>query len=268
VPSIVSLLQNHYNVKVPDKLSWCSTGLDTASVFNPSEKALFLSYDRIVNKMVYNQYFFEDKTTSTDQRLFEINENLDLKQIDDPKLMEEIYSKFKTLKYVNNYVYHNDKLIKSENRTEEAYKIIKRYGNKSTIVCTTPDTIPSISGMAEFDILPIQKIKDKYHKIKVRLKADIVINDFMWQDQQMLLHVVCSGDKFNYASKDHIVKYILEDDILCGETYELSVEKEIDVKDLDEFFLHIYVTPNELDQNWQPNKKITLSNMKVSIWGK
>jgi len=267
-PSIVSLLQNNYNVKVPDKLAWCSTGLDTTSVYNPSEKVLFLSYDRRVNKMVYNQYFFEDKTQWHGKRLFEINENLDLEPIDDPKLMEHIHSKFKTLKYVNNYVYHNDKLIKSDNHAEREYKIIRGYENKNTIVCTTPDTIPSISGISEFDILPVQKIKGKYNKIKIRLRADIVINDFIWQDHQMMLNFLCSGDHFDYASGDHITKYILEDDIVCGETYELSIEKEIDVRDLDEFSVHICVTTNVWDDNWQRDKKITISNIKVTIWGK
>ncbi|MCL2435185.1 MAG: LTA synthase family protein [Lentimicrobiaceae bacterium] len=268
VPSIVSLLQNHYHVKVPDKLAWCSAGLDTASVFNPAEKVLFLSYDRMVNKMVYNQYFFEDKTKWYNKRLFEINENLDFKQVDDPNLMEQIYSKFKTLKYVNNYVYHNDKLIKSDHNAGERYKLIKVYENKDTIVCTTPDTIPSISGISEFDILPVQKIKGKYNKIKIRLKTDIVINDFMWQDHQMMLNFICSGDKLDYVSRDHIVKYILEDDILCDKKYELSVEKEIDVRDLNESYVRICVTSNLWDENWQPDKKITLSNIKVTIWGK
>jgi len=268
VPSVVSFLQHNYNIDVPNKLSWCSTGLDTASVFNPSEKVLFLSYERIVKKMVYNQYFFEDQTKWYEKRAFEMDENLDLKKIEDPKLVEQIYSKFKTLKYVNNYVYHNNKLINTDNHFDEEYRIIKGYENTNTLVCTTPDTIPSISGVSEFEIMPVKKIKGKYNKIKIRLKTDIVINDFVYQDQEMKLNIVCSGEQFKYDFSDHITKYILDDEILIGKKYELFIEKEIDVRGLEESSVHIYISTNEYDANWEPNKKITISNIKVIILAK
>jgi len=261
-PSIVSLLQNNYNVNVPDKLSWCSAGLDTASVFNPSEKFLFLNYNRVVDAMVYNEYLFED------QRLYKINEDLDLEYIHDPKLVEQIYSKFKTLKYVNNYVYHNNRLIKAGNNSDSGYRVIKVFENKNTLICKTPDTIPSISGIDIFDILPAQRIKGKYNKIKIKLKANIVINDPLLQDQHMMLNFVCTGKNYRYASKEHIVKYIADDNIICNKEYVLSIEKEIDVRNLKNFSVHIYVSTNEWDENWKRDKKITLSNMNVVILGK
>jgi hypothetical protein len=268
VPSLISFLQNNHNIDVPDKLSWCSVGLDTVSVFNPSEKVLFLSYDRKVDKMVYNQYFFENKTKWYAQRLFEIDENQNLKKIMDKRLIEDCYTKFLTLKYVNNYVYHNNKLISSGFTTKEPYKIIKVYDNENTIVCTTPDTIPSISGFSKFDIMPVQKMTGKYDKIKIKLQADIIINDFVFQDKQMLLNVICSGDGLNYVFSDHITKYILDDEILCGKKYELSIEKEIDIKELEKFSAHIFISTNKHDRNWEPDKKITISNIRVLIWGK
>jgi len=266
-PSIISFLQHSYNLKVPKKLAWCSIGLDTSSVFNPSEKILFLSYDRIVNEMVYNQYFFEDKTKWNDRKLYEIKENLDVQEVNDDLLMKNIYSKFNTLKYVNNYVYHNNKLIKTDEHADTDYKLIKTYKNDNTIVCKTPDTIPSIVGIDLFDILPAQKIKEQYSKIKIKLMTDIIINDFVYQDEQMKLNFVVSGKKFDYTFSDHITKYIVADDILCNKTYKLLVEKEMDVNNSENIATHIYVSTNEYDANWKPDKKITISNIRVLIYG-
>jgi len=267
-PSIISFLQNSYNVNIPEKLSWCSIGLDTASVFQPQENILFLSYDRRVNAMVFNQYFFEDKTNWHDKRLFEINENLDLSQIHNPALMEQIHAEFKTLKYVNNYVYHNNRLIKEDSGTKLDYKMIHGYENKNAIVCKTADTIKSVAGINLYDLMPVQKIKGKYNKIKIRFKADIVINDFVYQDKQMFLNFICLAKKFEYLSREHITKYILADEILCNKKYELSIEKEIDVRDLKEFSVHICITTPDKDENWERDKKITISNVKATIWGK
>ena len=267
-PSIVSFLQHNYGLKPPDKLSWCGNGLDTSSIFNPSEKVLFLSYERKVSAMVYNQFFFEEKTEWSDRKLHKIDENLDLEQIYDSLLIENIRSKFNTLKYVNDYVYHNDKLIKTSSKSNDEYKRIKGYENKETIVCKTPDTIPSIHGIDEFEIMPVQNIKGKYNKIKIKLMTDIIINDFVFQDQQMQLNFDCMGKDFNSNSKEHITKYIAEDNVLCNKKYELSIEKEIDVSDVEKLSTRIYVSTNEYDEDWEQDKKITISNIRVIIYGK
>ena len=263
-PSIISFLQNNYGQKTSDKLAWQSMGLDTSSVFNPSEKILSLSYERKVNAAVYNQYYFEVK----ERRLYEIDENLDLEEIKDDLLIENIYSKFNTLKYVNNYVYHNDKLIKTNNFTTNNYKLIKTYTDDNTIICRTPDTIPSIAGIDKFDIMPVQKIKNEYNKVKIKLMADIMINDFVYQDNQMMLNVFCKGTDFSYEFRDHITKYIEDENIECGKKYSLVVEKEIDVHNTNNISVHIFVSTNISDKNWAPDKKITISNVKVLIYGK
>jgi len=263
-PSIIAFLQNNYGIATPENLSWCSDGLDTASVFKPTEKFLPLNYNRHIGEMVYGQYYF----MNSDPKLYEIDENLDLKEIKDPQLAETMKSKFNVLRYINNYVYHNDKLVKHDNQPDSKYRAITIYENKDTIVCKTPDTIPSIHGIDVFDLLPVQKIKGTYNKIKIKLMADIVINDFLYQDQHMNLNFICSGDNYEYASKENITKYIANDDIECNEKYELLIEKEIDVSDIEKFSVHICVTTNKYDYHWRPDKKITISNIKVIILGK
>ncbi|MDR2970876.1 MAG: LTA synthase family protein [Bacteroidales bacterium] len=267
-PSIISFLQHNYDVKVPEKLSWCSLGLDTSSVFKPSEKILFLSYDRIVNTMVYNQYFFVDKTKWNNRGLYEINENLDLQKTDDPLLLENIYSKFLTLKYINNYVYHNDKLIKSNEHTKKEYELIKTYYNSNTIICKTSDTIPSIAGIDTFDIMPEQKIENRFNKIRIKLTADIIFYDYVYQDQQMMLNFVCSGTELNYISSDNITKYLAVDDYICDKKYNLLIEKEIGTQNEESLSININVSTNEFDNNWLANKRFIISNIKVQISGK
>ena len=263
-PSIIAFLKYNYNIKTPENLSWCSDGLDTASVFNSSEKFLFLSYERNANAMVYEHYYYQ----AFNKQLYKIDENLDLELMNDAQLIENIDAKFNTLKYVNNYVYHNDKIIKCNTPSNSAYTIIKGYENKNAIVCKTPDTIPSISGISTFDIMPVKKLKGRYNKIKIKMEADLVINDYVYQDQQMMLNFICNGENFENRSKENITKYIVTDQIECGVNYELSIEKEINVADIEKLSTHICVTTNEKDNNWKPDKKITISNVKVLIWGK
>ena len=263
-PSIISFLQHNYDVKTPDYLSWYSDGLDTVSIFNPTAKVLFLSYEREVKTMVYEQYFFE----YSGKKLYEIDENLDLKPVNNAKLVENINSKFQTLKYVNNFVYHNDQLVKHADRADVGYKLIKTYQNNETIVCKTPDTIPSIHGKDKFDIMPVQKIKGNYNKIKIKFMADFVINDYLYQNHHMRLNFVCLGKEFEYLSNEYITKYIADETVLCDTTYRLYIEKEVAVNDLNKFSIHIFVSTNEMDEYWQPDKKITISNVKTVILGK
>lgn len=265
-PSIISFLNHNYDLKVSDNIAWCSDGLDTASVFAPSEKVLFLSYDRTIKSMVYEQYFV--KNENSDKKLYKIDENLDLEIIDDPVYIENINSKFNTLKYVNNYVYHNNKLIKHNKHSDTQYKMIKGYENNDTIVCKTPDTIPSVHGIDVFEIMPVQEIKGKYNKIKIKLMADLIINDYLYQDQYMMLNFICRGDNYEYISKENITKYIADEDVVCSKKYELSIEKEIDINDIEKFSIHICITSNEYDTYWRPDKKITISNIKSQIFGK
>jgi hypothetical protein len=218
--------------------------------------------------MVYNQFYFEDKTEYANEKLYKIDENLTLEEIYNSQLIENMRSKFKTSKYVNNYVYHNDKLIKTDSILRNEYKLIRTYKNENTIVCKTSDTIPSIAGVSTFDIMPEQKIKGKYNKIKIKLMTDIIINDYVFQDKQMMLNIICSEKKYKYVFRDHITKYLTDDNIICGEKYNLLVEKEIKVNDLDKFSVHIFIRSNTSDYKWEPNKKITLSNIRVLIYGK
>jgi len=263
-PSIVSLLQNSYGLKVPENISWYSDELDTTSIFNPSEKFLILSYERKVNAMVYNQYFFQ----SANQKVSEIDENLDLHPIRDSILIEDLSAKFNALKYINNYVYHNDKLAKNDKYSGNKYKIIKDFENDATIVCQTPDTLPSVHGIDTFYLMPAQKISGKFDKIKIKFSADIIINDLLNQDQYMMLNFICWGKDYKYASKENITKYIVDENILQGEKYELSIEKEIDVSEIEQYSVQICVTTNEKNNFWKPDKKITLSNTRVLILGK
>jgi hypothetical protein len=263
-PSIISFLQHNYDIKTPEHLSWCNDGLDTLSVFNPSEKILFLNYLRQVNAMVYHQYYL----INSQNLLYEITENLDLNPINDLKLLEALRSKFNLLKYVNNYVYHNDKLIKIDNRSNTPYQILKSYENKNIIVCRTPDAVPSVHGIDTFVLMPEQKLKGRYNKIKIRLEADLVINDYVYQDQQMMLNFICKGTGFKYNSKENITKYIVTDHIEEEKKYELFIEKEINVQDISKLCVQLCVTTNEKDVNWKPNKKNSFSNISVLVFGK
>ena len=83
-----------------------------------------------------------------------------------------------------------------------------------------------------------------------------------------MLNFICWGKNYKYASKENITKYIVDENILQGEKYELYIEKEIDVSELEKCSVQVCVTTNEKNNFGKPDKKITLSNTRVLILGK
>lgn len=263
-PSIISYLQNNYQLQTPEKLAWTNTGLDTARAFNPQAKILLLGYNRTVDRMIYNQYFYHNG----DKKAYTVNENLAMSEINDAKRFEEIQEKFSLLKYVNNYVYINNKLVRNNQKPAQTYRSVFNYKNAATVTCVIPAEPPSQKKAARFDLLPEAQIKGSFDKLKIQCSAEIVFCDSIAIQEKMKLEISCRGNKFRYSTKEFIIKYVLDDAIELNKPYTILIEKEIDVNTETSFTLLMQVITPESDSSWKPHGKITLSNVQVVVSGK
>ena len=260
-PTIISFLQNNYKINVPDKIAWLSDGLDTTAL--TKERILFLDYDRKVSSMVMNNYFYHGKTIWTSPYLCKIEDNLTLKKIEDTILINEYAYKFDIFKYVNNYVYYNDKLLNIDKK--EKYNKIFTYKYDDKILCISPDKKPSERGVDKFNIFPTYYIKNnEYKNIKITLNADISVNKKLWIEQYMRINFNCFGSIY----KEIITKFIQDDNIQENKIYKISITKEFPLKDVEDLSSSIYVTTSENDVEWDPDLIITISNIQVKILGK
>ncbi len=257
VPSLVTLLKNKYHINTPDKVSWAGRYLGIDEHESESEM-LFVEYAKGVTKMLSNGYIYvkeEDKT-------YKINEeNMSINDASNDSYHEIIKHKFNVHKYVNDYVYLNNKLSSKNIFPPEEYKHIFHYNNSKTIECQTPKNKKWI----KFFLMPETKINDEWEKIKISFSADVAFYDEIEADQYMDLYFYCSGDNHNYPNyyTDKIVKFFSIDKIEIGEWYKLKVEKEFFVKDATNLKCYIYTYYSKmLDSN-----KALFKNVKVDVSG-
>jgi len=268
-PSIISLLQNKYGLNVPNTVHWISDGLDTSSVFRAREKILILDYSRKMREFIYEDYYYIAKDAWESEGVFKIDENIDIKHVTDENIKKEIGRQLQIFKYVNNYVYHNDRLFQHDNSINQ-YILIDEYKNPQSILCTTPDVEPSKKTIAKFPLFPTAKIPNaNWEKLKVTVYADVYINDVLSIDRYMSLEFDCSGDNmehpFNF--KDNIVRFLPTETVFADSTYRLIISKEFLVKGARKLNVSVNISSTEHKKHWAPNSKLTVSNVNIKIEG-
>ena len=256
VPSLVTLLKNKYNLSSPEKISWAGNYLSTEKNKSASEM-LFVEYAKGVTKMLSNGYIYvkeEDKT-------YKINNDMTLTDASDETYHDIIKRKFDVYKYVNDYVYLNNKLTSKNIFEKDNYKTICEYEHSEVIECQTPKN----KNWTNFYLMPKTEISGEWNKIKISFSADVSFYDEIEADQYMDLYFCCSGENHNYPDyyTDKIVKFFPVDKIEIGEWYNLKVEKEFFVKDATNLICYIYTYYSKmLDSN-----KALFKNIKVKVSG-
>ncbi|MDR0364858.1 MAG: sulfatase-like hydrolase/transferase [Bacteroidales bacterium] len=270
-PSLLALLSNKYGLSSPEKCHWISDGLDTVSFFRSKEKLLFLNYARVIEEMLYEDYVYLAKNKWIEETLYQIDEDLNLTKINDKRLINEMSHQLGVFKYVNNYLYHNNRLIKSE-KTDKKYETIFQYSHSDEMIFTTPDYKPSEKGTVTYDIFPPYSIKASagdLDEIRVTLLADIYINDSLWIDEYMDLKFSIESDdkKIPASFKDKILKYITSETVRENEWYKLYLVKEVSIKNASDATVSIQMETPQYDDHWKPGTQLTIKNVNIKIGG-
>lgn len=116
-PSILSFLSENYNVRLPEKIAFIGSGLDTVSSFRNIHNIPLMRYKGGLNDFIYKDYLYSGGD------LFKIKENFSINKITDETILKEVVSSFDVFKNINAYVTQNDKIYPKELRKE----VVGRY---------------------------------------------------------------------------------------------------------------------------------------------
>ncbi len=262
-PSLSRLLQNTYGVQMPETVSWVSNGLDTSQNFKAEKKKLLMDYAHDIGEILYGKYFFYKEKKS----VYEIDSNLNLTKINDERLYDSIQNVLLLFKYVNNYVYLNDKLIHQSIYGNDSYSNIECVTIDS-VECQATEKNPKEQAPNTYYLLEKKSIRKKANakRLRVSVTADICITGEVWQDNQMSMFFDCQANgKQKQVFSDKIVKFVLDEHIESGKWYTLNVSKKFDVLNAYEPRISLYIQTTDKKEYWVPNNHVSLKNIKIYI---
>ena len=264
VPTLNALLRDNYNLKTPTEIHWVGKELDTIKDFHCDLKTCFLRYTRTIFDGVYEDYYYTFEKNN--KKAYKIKDNLDLEQISDMQIINEIDKKFKTLIYIDNYSYSNNKVTKKPIFSQNNSNVIAEFFVDS-VYCTSNPEKPSVEKPEPVRIYK-EDIESNYNNIKIILTADVVYTGSVWQDQFINLGVNLTHDKKQKInSSDNISKNFVDRNYRPNEPVKLEFTKVFNVKGFDSSNIEIYLKPSEKDYMWNPEHSVTLKNINIMILG-
>ncbi|MDD4142219.1 MAG: sulfatase-like hydrolase/transferase [Bacteroidales bacterium] len=267
-PTITALLKSNFDVKTPDTVQWVGQSLSTAaSHFGKDNRILLLNYAHEVTEIFYDGYFYRNGK----DLLYQVDCTMGLIPVEDKATKDMIINKLSLYKYINNYVYINDRLTKHPLYKKNIFIPFKSIAIDS-LTCHNLEKKPSEMKPKAFPIIRKQYIaKDGLDKIKLSLAADVMIDNIIdhtsWSDYQMSLVFKYDGDNITSPNiyKDNIVKFINQDNLKSGEWYKINLTKEFDVRGVTELKASIYIYSQEHNESWTADNALHLKNINVSI---
>ncbi|MDR2970875.1 MAG: sulfatase-like hydrolase/transferase [Bacteroidales bacterium] len=231
VPTIEALLKENYNLTSAPTVHWLGNSLDTSSVFVSKLKTVMFDYSNGYKDIVYNNYYYNDQ-------LFEIqNENLDLVEIKNDSIIEFMKNRLDLYKYIQKYVYLNNKLTKNPLTFTTNYQIIQ-----DIIIDTATILFESTSEWKEIYLYPENIIEGEWEKIKLSITGEIMFLTIPADEQYYELMIVCDGNNMQNANyyTDVINKFIMIENIELNKWYPLHIEKQFMVEGVSDIKVNIY----------------------------
>ncbi len=263
-PTLNALLRDNYNLTTPKEVHWVGESLDTIKDFHCDLKTCFLRYTRTIFDGVYEDYYYTFEKNN--KKAYKIKHNLDLEEISDTKTINDIDEKFKTLIYIDNYAYSNNKVTKKPMFSQNDSNVIAEFFVDS-VYCASNSEKPSVEKPKQIKIYK-EDIESSYDNIKIVMTADVVYTGSVWQDQFINLGVNLTHDKKQKInSSDNISKNFVDRTYRPNESVKLEFTKVFNVKGFDSSDIEIYLKPTEKDYMWNPEHSVTLKNINIMILG-
>ncbi|MFA5639892.1 MAG: LTA synthase family protein [Bacteroidales bacterium] len=260
-PSLLALLKHTYHLPLPKTVHYISDGLNTSNTFETKSKMLFLKYSRRIDDFLYNEYIYHNTG-----EVYRLNENLDMLPEASSTIKAQLASKFDFYKYINHYVYNNNKLSQSPIYMKDKTHILKTIVRSDSIVCQTPENRnhewPQYYLLEPF-VIPNKT--EKWNKIKITLNADIKFLDQLEQDEYMDLYFGCTGDNMKYPTfyTDKIVKFITSEVFEVNRWEKLNISKTFQVSNATQIncFVYIYYP------RWRESNSAIVKNIQIKVEG-
>lgn len=158
-PSLNAYLSNNYKYETSAYCHWLGTGLDTASNFQCKKIQAFMLNNRDVTE------FLLDSTFISNKRLFKVNDNLTITQIDDQQLLDSLTKCLDNYQTLSEYVVNQDYLTKND---------IKKH----SLCSFSKHNSTNISSDCEYGtICPNMTFDKAYEKIKINVRFSFMSLD-------------------------------------------------------------------------------------------
>lgn len=266
-PSLLALLKGNFNVNTPETVHWISDGLDTSVVFRSTMKNYLLRYGREVNEIIFDNYLYSKD--GGNEFLYEILNNLDLKQVDNKELKADLKQKLATMTYIDKYVYTNNRLTKHPLIQEKTQRLNYMILPDS-VSCITPEQKPSLVGVSKTTIINNLKIQnDNFSSIKLLLKADATYTEFVWQEQFIKIAINCEGKNIStpILFSENTSKFFVDKEMKPKKNNKIELSKEFFVKDEGDLNISVFLVSPEKDDLWKANHSLLLKNIEIEIVG-
>ncbi|NLE62841.1 MAG: sulfatase-like hydrolase/transferase, partial [Bacteroidales bacterium] len=260
-PSLLSLLKHTYHLPLPETVHYISDGLNTSNTFETKSKMLFLKYSRRIDDFLYNEYIYHNTG-----EVYRLNENLDMIPEASSTIKTQLSNTFSIYKYINHYVYNNNRLSQNPIYKKEKTHILKTNVRSDSIVCQTPENRNyEWPQYYLLDTFVIPNKTEKWNKIKITLNADIKFLDKLEQDEYMDLYFGCTADNMNYPTfyTDKIVKFITSEVFEINRWEKLNISKTFQVSNATNIncFVYIYYP------HWKESNSAIVKNIQIKVEG-
>ncbi|MBQ7533043.1 MAG: sulfatase-like hydrolase/transferase [Bacteroidales bacterium] len=264
-PSVLALLRENFGINTPKTVSWVSDGLDTVAGFHSNVRNYFLHYSRELKDFVWNDYYYtmSDKTNP----VAHIVEGVKIEDIDNQTIASDMDEKFKTMVYVDNYVYSNNRILKHPFEERNKFDVISSVTISKEIYCASKQDKPSVDPVTTTPIYSKTFDRD-LSEVKLVVSADIKYTGDVFQDAFINLVFECNGEGINKIySSDYISKYIMERMPEADKWQKFEFSKTVSVNHSGNYELKLYLLPTHKDELWNPDHTVTLKDVKISVLG-
>lgn len=264
VPTLNALLRDNYNLRTPEKIHWIGEELDTIKDFHCDLKTCFLRYTRVVFDGIIGNYYYTSADNS--KKAFLVKDKLELEEVSDKQIIDYIDDKFKTLVYVDNYSYTNNKVTKLPIFPSSIYSVIKEFVIDS-VYCASLQEKPSVKKPQALKFFTTD-INSKHEEIKIIMTADVTYTGKVEQDQFIRLGINLIHDNNKKINAfDKISKNFVAKKYSPNEVQRLEFTKIFSVKDFKDIDFEMYLKQTDADYQWNPEHTITLKNINIKILG-
>jgi hypothetical protein len=264
VPTLNALLRDNYNLRTPEKIHWIGEELDTIKDFHCDLKTCFLRYTRVVFDGIIGNYYYTSADNS--KKAFLVKDKLELEEVSDKQIIDDIDDKFKTLVYVDNYSYTNNKVTKLPIFPSSIYSVIKEFVIDS-VYCASLQEKPSVKKPQALKFFTTD-INSKHEEIKIIMTADVTYTGKVEQDQFIRLGINLIHDNNKKINAfDKISKNFVAKKYSPNEVQRLEFTKIFSVKDFKDIDFEMYLKQTDADYQWNPEHTITLKNINIKILG-
>lgn len=104
-PSLIAMLRNKYNLKLPSVSTWLGTGLDTVEEFRSIHSTPLMRNKNEMLDYIDGEYYLANNV------LYKIDKHLGIEPLDDEKLLFKLQQKFKNFKIKNSYATSKNLLL-------------------------------------------------------------------------------------------------------------------------------------------------------------